>query len=340
MMAKLLRSCLAVTSAVIFILAAYLQDNTSVRYGVQRPDPNTASIEGRVTLPSGRSADLNIKITLSNSQSMLTTFFTNRHGEFRFPNLSEGTYYVRAEGDANIYEPVTETVRLARGQITHMTITLRRREEIVSRATGPMVVTAAEFDQQVPTVARKEYSAAVKLIAKGRRQEAIAHLKQAIVIYPDFFIARNDLGAQHLKLKQLDEAAEQFRLVLEKHPKYFNSIFNLGLVMIERKNYAEAINQLNRAIAIDSARPGARLWLGVALLEMNDLPGAERELSKALITGGGEFAVAHYYLAQLYLRRGDVTEAMRALKAYLEEAPRGEYAEQSRLLLKKIAAEK
>jgi TolA-binding protein len=337
-MAKPFLVCLAVVTTICFSTPARAQDNTAIRHSA--PDPNNASIEGRVALPSGRSADLNIKITLSNQQSTLTTFFTNRHGEFRFLNLSEGIYYVRAEGDSKLHEPVTETIRLSRSQITQLTITLRKKEEFVSRAAGPIVVTASEFDPQVPGPARKEYREAVKLIGKGRRQEAIARLKQAVAIYPDFFIARNDLGAQHLKLKQLDEADTQFRLVLEKHPKYFNSRFNLGLVMIERKNYAEAINQLNQAISVDSSRPVARLWLGVALLEINDLPSAERELSKALITGGGDFTMAHYYLAQVYLRRGDAAEAARALNAYLEEAPKGEYAEQSRLLLRKIAAEK
>jgi tetratricopeptide (TPR) repeat protein len=108
--------------------------------------------------------------------------------------------------------------------------------------------------------------------------------------------------------------------------------------MIERKNYAAAINQLNQAISLDSSRPVARLWLGVALLEINDLPGAERELSKALIMGGGDFTMAHYYLAQVYLRRGDATEAMSALKIYLEEAPKGEQAGEARALLKKLEA--
>jgi predicted Zn-dependent protease len=93
---------------------------------------------------------------------------------------------------------------------------------------------------------------------------------------------------------------------------------------------------LTQSVAIDGGRPAARLWLGVALLQTGDLPGAERELSRALITGGANGAPAHYYLAQVYLRRGDSAEASRALKAYLEGSPKGEYAEDARLLLKKL----
>jgi tetratricopeptide (TPR) repeat protein len=300
-------------------------------------DPNSALIEGRVLLPSGQSANFNAKIILSDLNRPLNTLYTNKHAEFRFPNLSEGEYYVQAMGDEKIYEPVSQKVRLARGQTVQLTLTLRKKEEVVGRKTGAKVVSASEFDQPAPAAARKEYDQSMRLISKGNVEQAIERLQRAIAIYPDYLDARNDLGAQYLKLKRFDEAAEQFRVVLEKNPKYFNSRFNLGLVLIERKIYAAAIEQFNQAIAIDSARPEARLWLGVALLQTNDLQSAERELSKAVIMGGTELAESHYYLAQIFLRRGDTAEASRALKAYLGGSPKGEFAAEARSLLKKLA---
>jgi tetratricopeptide (TPR) repeat protein len=168
-------------------------------------------------------------------------------------------------------------------------------------------------------------------------QAAIAHLQRAIAIYPDYLAARNDLGAQYLKLKQFEPAAEQFRLVLDRNPKYFNSLFNLALIMIERKDYAGAIVQLNQAIAVDQARPAGHFWLGIAFLNLGELSGAERELSKALITGGANFAAAHYYRAQIHLKNKNEVEAVRSLKAYLEEAPRGEFVADARQLLKRLS---
>lgn len=337
MTGKLLRFCLGVFFFVSATATVNAQD-TVLDPSLLRPDPNNAVIEGRVVLPSGRSADINIKITLSNSQSTLTTFFTDKHGEFRFLNLSAGIYYVQAAGDPNLYEPVTATVRLARSQVVNLTLTLRRKEETVSRYSGAQVVSISEVNQQVPQAARKEYEQGVKLAGKGKLQQAIEHFQQAVAIYPDYLIARNDLGAQYLKLKRLDEAAEHFRIALRKNPEYYNSRFNLGLVMVEQKNYADAIAQLNQAIAIDSSQPAAHLWLGIALLQAGELPGAEHELAKALIMGSPNFAVAHFHLAQVYLRRGDSAEATRALKAYLGDSPKGEFAEQARRLLKELEA--
>jgi tetratricopeptide (TPR) repeat protein len=328
---------LAVSTTIYsFVLTAisFAQDpSLRVRIG---PDLNNAVIEGRVLLPSGQSANFNIKITLSELHRPLATLYTNKHGEFRFPNLREGEYYVQVIADEKIYEPVAQRLWLNRSQTYQMTATLRKKEETVSRKTGPQVVSISEFDRAAPAAARKEYSQAARLVGKGDTQQAIERFQRAIAIYPDYLNARNDLGAQYLKLKRFDEAAEQFRLVLEKDPKYFNSRFNLGLALIEKKDYAAAIAQLNQTVAIDSAQPAPRLWLGVALLQTGDLPGAERELSRALITGGANFIAAHYYLAQVYLRRGDSGEATRALKAYLDGAPKGEYAEEVRRLLKKL----
>jgi tetratricopeptide (TPR) repeat protein len=120
--------------------------------------------------------------------------------------------------------------------------------------------------------------------------------------------------------------------VLEADPKNFNAKFNLGLVRIERKDYLNAMSQLNQAIVIDSTRPVARLWLGVALLESGDQASAETELTRALVMGGGECVAAHYHLARIYLARGDKAEAFRALQAYLQDAPKGEYIKEAKQL--------
>ena len=299
-------------------------------------DTNNAVIEGRVTLPSGLSADRNIKITLKNSLSVLNTIYSNKHGEFRFHDLSEGIYYVQAEVDGGNYEPAVERIALGRGIVWELTLQLREKRSPQAMSYGVRVVSAAELHQPVPADAKREYNLAQKFVAKGDFLQAATHFKAALSIYPDYLAARNDLGAQYLKLKRLDEAEENFHVVLERDPKNFNAKFNLGLVRIERRDYADAISQLNEAIAIDSTRPVARLWLGFTLLEMGDMPAAERELMKALVMGGADCTAAHYHLARIYMNRGETAEAARALRAYLEESPRGEYAKEAKQLAEKL----
>jgi len=298
-------------------------------------DTNNAVIEGRVILPSGFSANRNVRITVRNSLSTLSTFYTNKQGEFHLNNLSEGIYYVQAEVDDRSLEPVIEKVSLGRGIVRKLTLELREKKTPVL-SNPARVVSVAELRQVVPIAARKEYELGLKSVSKGDITQAAEHFQQAISLYPDYLAARNDLGAQYLKLKRLDEAEKLFQGVLAEDPKNFNAKFNLGLVRIERKNYLEAISELKQAKVIDSTRPVASLWLGFALLESGDLASAETELTKALVMGGSECVAAHYHLARIYLARGDTAEALRALQAYLADAPKGEFVAEAKQLENQI----
>jgi len=294
-------------------------------------DTNNAVIEGRVVLPSGFAAERPIRITLRTRQMVLSTRVTDKHGEFRFDNLPEGYYFVQAEIAGNEFDTAQKQVGLGRGIVAQVTLQLVEKGLPVGLAAS-RVVSVAELRQAVPDPAKKQYELGLKAVAKGDVSSAINYFQQAITIYPEYLAARNDLGAQYLKLKRIDEAEKDFQTVLEHDPKNFNAQFNLGLVRIERKDYSDAISQLNRAIVIDSTRGVAWLWIGVALLEMGDLDSAERELTKALIMGGGECVAAHYHLARIYLSRGNKKEALQAVRAYLEDAPKGEYISEAKQL--------
>lgn len=305
---------------------------------IKRADTNNAVIEGRVTLPSGFSAERSIRITLRNTQMVISTRYTNKHGEFRFDNLPEGSYYVEADAGNDEFEPAVKQVGLGRGIV--MQVTLQLNNKGLSLAyTSSRVVSVAELRQAVPAAAKKQYELGLKAVAKGDVTTAASRFEAALSIYPEYLAARNDLGAQYLKLKRIDEAEKHFQTVLEKDPKNFNAQFNLGLVRVERKAYAEAISELNKSIAIDNTRPVARLWLGFALLENGELGNAERELTKALVMGGPQCVAAHYHLARIYVARGDKAEALRALNAYLDEAPKGEYAADAKQLEQQIRAQ-
>jgi tetratricopeptide (TPR) repeat protein len=141
-------------------------------------------------------------------------------------------------------------------------------------------------------------------------------------------------------LKQIDEAEKHFEIVLASDPKNFNAKFNMGLVQVERHNYTEAIVLLNQAIAIDSTWPVARLWIGIAKLELGDLEVAEGELTRALIMGGDECVAAHYHLARIYLNRGAVNEAARSVQVYIQSAPHGEFIKEAKELALQIARKK
>src|SRR5260370_10211557 len=113
-------------------------------------DTNNAVIEGRVTLPSGFSADRNVRITLRNSQMVLSTRYSDKHGEFRFDNLSEGMYYVQSEVDTEDFEPVVEKVALGRGIVWQVRLQLGKKN-LPLAVNASRVVSVAELRQSVPS---------------------------------------------------------------------------------------------------------------------------------------------------------------------------------------------
>ena len=299
-------------------------------------DTNSAVIRGRVSLPSGFAAENYFRVTLKNIQSTLTTVFTNRSGEFQLRNLSEGTYYVLVESPDNAYDAMTKKVELGRGLFVDLNFELQENKALAAKRFASRVVSAAELRQVVPTAAKKKYETGLKLVSKNDFVHAAQSFEEALSMYPEYIAARNDLGAQFLKLHQLDNAEKHFLIVLCSDPKNFNAKFNMGLVHIERHDYVTGITALNEAISIDSSRPVARLWIGIAKLEMGNLPEAEAELTRSLIMGGNECVAAHYHLARLYMLRGDLAEAAQSVKAYLQQAPRGENAKEAKELERRI----
>jgi len=330
---KLFRVCCLLAIAAN---AAYAQDDT-----IPPPAPvssngsGSGSIAGRVVLPSGHPVNGRVRITLSTIENPGMTSYTDNNGGFGFRNLREGNYTLEVIGDYKLYDPVVEQVRVNRGMQVVLTINLREKNSASDKSASG-VVSAGELDQRVPSPAKKEFETATSLAREGNSKQAIVHYKRAIDLYPEYLMARNDLGVQYLKLKSAAEAAEQFGAAIDINPRVFNPRLNLGIALIEQKKYLEAVDHLTLAVSIDSAQPAAHLYLGAASLETDDLPTAERELSKALALGGDEYSIAHFYIAHVEMKKGDRDGAIRELQAYLASSSGGEKAAQSRALLERL----
>jgi tetratricopeptide (TPR) repeat protein len=331
-----IRVCVGLLVSLIFTAGAQAQQ---IDESHRVPDPNTATIRGRVTLPSGFGLEGYARITLRNQTSILSTLYTNSSGEFQLRNLSEGIYFVEAEIKDGNFETAVRRVELGRGLMADITLELTEKRDPTGNRMGK-IVSAAELRQAVPSAAKKQYELGLKFVNKSDFQQAANHFQEALSIYPEYLAARNDLGAQYLKLKRIDDAEKQFEMVLSNDSKNFNAKFNMGLVEMERKHYTQAISLLNEAVAIDSTRPVARLWIGIAKLELGDLEVAEAELTRALIMGGAECVAAHYHLARIFLNRGDLNEAARSVNSYIQLAPRGEFITEAKELAQRIASRK
>ena len=276
-------------------------------------------IRGRILLPDGSYASANVKITLVNMRDVISTTYTDNQGQFELRGLNPGNYQLEIEADRNKFELKAEQVQVFRGAPTVVAFTLIEKQ---SAATKPgSAVSVSELDRSIPSAARKEFEKASKLANENKRDEAIAHLRKAIELYPQFLMAYNDLGTHLLALGKLEEAGDVFRKAVTLDAKAFNPALNLGIVLVHQHKFEEALTILKTATSLEPNAPAARLYLGLAAVGLNDLQAGEKELTSAYSLGGSRFAIAFYHLGQLHLGRGDRELAVTFFERYLREVP-------------------
>ena len=331
-------SCLIVGAALLLIasLCAYGQDpGGQVRIDLTRvPVDKTSrgSIQGRVTLPGGGFIDQNLRVTLLNASGPLAWSFTENQGRFEFANLAPGNYEVQVDTGGVDYQVVSESVQVLRGAPAVITIALKDKPSL-SRKMPNGVVSATELNDSIPKAARKEFMLANAAIRENKTEDAIAHLRKAIDIYPAFVMARSDLGVQLFSQGKLDEAEEQFREAIKTDPAAFNPRLNLGMLLVEKSEFAEAVVELNRAISFNSESAAAHLYAGVAYVGLAQYEDAEKHLKSAYTIGGTSYSLALYHLGRIYINKGEREAALKYFQEYLRVSPDAPNAHQVQKLI-------
>jgi Flp pilus assembly protein TadD len=290
------------------------------------------SIQGRIALASGERLNEATRVTLQTSRGVKATVFTDNQGQFMFRGLNPGIYDVVVEADLNRFEVTSVTVEVFPNSPALLRIVLKEKKVSGTRK-GADSVSTSELDPAIPAKAKKEFERASDAGNAGKTEEAIAHLRKAIEIYPSYLMARNDLGTQLFAEGKLSEAEDQLREAMKLGPKAFNPKLNLGIVLVQQQKFAEATTVLREAIALNSAAPAARLYNGMALEGMNEFDEAEKELKASHDLGGVPYAIALYRLGHIYLNKGDRKSAVGAFEHYLSEAPNAANAGEVKALL-------
>lgn len=108
----------------------------------------------------------------------------------------------------------------------------------------------------------------------------------------------------------------------------------LGRLAFEKGAAAKAVNYLEEAIALYPGLAEAQLYLGLAIQERGDRDGARRALEQA-VRLPPHLVESEYYLGRLLAPEAPQI-ARPHLQRYLDVAPKGPFAEDARLLLRKL----
>ena len=130
------------------------------------------------------------------------------------------------------------------------------------------------------------------------------------------------LGAEHwydlgcdLEAHDVSEARDAYRRAVEIDPWHADAHINLGRLLHDDGEVAAAEGHYRIALARRPGDPTATFNLGVALEDLGRLDEA-REAYRRTLDSDPRWADAHYNLAGLHERYGDLTAALRHLKAY------------------------
>lgn len=228
--------------------------------------------------------------------------------------------------------------------------------------------------QEQRDLAREKYSQAIKLQNSKMIDEMIATLREAVKLDPEEPLYRMALANVLFSKENLDEAAENYRKVLQLNPKMTEAYKQLGRLYMQKGDWVNAQIYLEEAATRPGlVRPHELLnWLAITYYAQGRFNDAEKKWKDALeimdnfeirmnlarayrdhelfdlaqdslekaLTLNPRSAQVHYQLAQLYLKKREFPRARRHFSQVIQLEPLGEMAKASRKYLELMPPEK
>ena len=149
---------------------------------------------------------------------------------------------------------------------------------------------------------------AVLLAREKRREEALRHYREGLLIQPYYADGHYNLGLLLAELGRTAEAIGEFREATRLDPRHAKALAHLGIALGRLGRWEEAVARQREALRVQPDFPEARNSLGLALVELGLPAEAEAEYREALRLRD-EYPEARHNLALLLTRLGRVGEA-------------------------------
>src|SRR6266481_2206395 len=154
-------------------------------------------------------------------------------------------------------------------------------------------------------------------IDKNNFESAIVPLQKVIADQPEFAYAHFQLAYVYTALKRTDDARVAYERTIALDPKMSEAYLNLGILLLDKQEFAGAVVPLNKAVELLPAQSRPRSLLAVAQDRSGDQEGAARSFEGVLHLDTNDFT-ANHYLGELDLRRGKPAEAEMKFRHALE----------------------
>jgi len=184
----------------------------------------------------------------------------------------------------------------------------------------------------------KLLNAGVEALDAGNTDAAIASLKQAVDMYPEYSDDNNawePLAEAYLKKGDKAAAIDVLKRYMTYSETAFTSFVKLSELLEESGDKAGAAKSLEGAMYVRPMDLKGHSKLGSLLLELKQYGGASREYETLIALKTPDRSTAYYLLAQSYLGAGKRDDARKAVLNALDIAPNYEPAQQLLLEIRK-----
>lgn len=237
-------------------------------------------------------------------------------GRFHFRKLPAGAYVVMVGALQRTVE-VGPSLADSKGRV-NLTIDLRNAqvEKNFDRKDRVSV-----HELSIPKDARREYEEAQKALGKPDVTAAVAHLKRAVELAPQFSDARNHLGTIAYQTGEYVQAETDFRKGLDAEPDSYAPLVNLGGVLINLGKWDEALEYNRQAVLKSPHDALANSQLGMAYFYAGKLDSAEEYLTTAKQIDPAHFSHPQALLAEIHLKRNEPEGAAAELQDLIKWHP-------------------
>jgi tetratricopeptide (TPR) repeat protein len=154
---------------------------------------------------------------------------------------------------------------------------------------------------------------ALFLANMSRFEEALHHTRLALELDPASIVSNCHRGWILYLYRRYDEASELLEAAVEMNPDVPLPHYFLGLVLLQKQQYAKAITHFSKANSTSRQHPAAIAGLSSSYARLGDKRQAKKHL-RSLLTLARRRYVAPHFMSLAHLALGDHTESLRCLK--------------------------
>jgi len=289
------------------------------------------NLKVRLTYTDGRAVNDRplVQLMSGSGNNPVAEDYANEEGMVYFPYVEWGVYHVRVTGQG-IEDTDSGTVEVdERKGAQTLFVTVRRVGEGKHEAAGAGPAVAAA-DLKIPEKARKEFDKAGELLNQQEWQKALERLKRALILYPTYAAAYNNLAVAYGRLGDRPHEREALEHAVSIDGHFAAAFVNLAKMDIKDHNLSEAETLLSTATAADPTNAETLMLLANIELVEKQYQEAILNCQKVHALAHEQYAVVHYIAARAFEHMNRLREAATELQTFLQEEPSGPRTEAAR----------